>query len=139
MAPLMPPRRHKAPSWMRAPLGRLQSPTIAWPQAWAALLLLATGLAHIIRALSHWSFNIGVILIGLFGFCYFLIGLMLRAPNKRALFYGVGVPSVGLALGTISFITAFDREVGVSWFAVTTLMVDVIIIPLCLAGIWRLR
>jgi hypothetical protein len=124
---------------MRAPLGPFQSVTIAWPQAWAALLLLLTGVAHVAYAFIHWPIMMGTIIIGLFGICYFLIGVMLCVPNKRALFYGVGVPSLGLALGTISFITAFDRDAGVSWFAVMTLMVDVVIIPLCLAGIWRWR
>ncbi len=137
MAHLNPPRRMVAPHWMRRPLGRLQSGLIAWPQAWAALLLLVTGAAHVTRAASQFFATTPAVLIGLFGISYFFIGVMLRHPSARGLLYGAGVTAVGLALGLAGFITEFDKSAGVNWFAMATLLVDVLIVPLCLAGVHR--
>jgi hypothetical protein len=62
---------------------------------------------------------------------------MLRRPSSRGLLYGAGVTGFGLALGMAGFITEFDQSAGVNWFALGTLLADVIIVPLCLAGVHR--
>ncbi len=131
---LKPPKRNPGPAWLRQPLGRFQSPAIVWPQAWAALLLMATGVAHVVHAGLHRLAHMPTVLVGVFGLSYCIIGWQLRWPNPRALRYGAIVTGLGLMLGTIGFITEFDRESGVNWFALATLLIDVMIVPLCLAG-----
>ncbi len=136
---LKPPKRHDPPLWLTRPLGRLQSPDIPWPRAWAALLLLVSGVAHMGRIVwmgaAHHLVTIPMLLVALFGFCYILLGIWLRIPGQRALVYGAAVPALGLGLGTISFVTSYDQAIGVNWIALSLLMLDVLVVPLCMAGL----
>ncbi len=136
---LKPPNRHDPPRWLTQPLGRLQSPNIPWPRGWAALLLLVSGLAHLGRVVwlgvVHQLVTMPMVLVGLFGLGYILLGIWLRNLGKRALVFGAVVPALGLALGTISFVTSYDQAIGVNWIALVLLMLDVLVVPLCMAGL----
>lgn len=139
---LKPPRRHNPPRWMTQPLGRLQSAIIPWPRAWAAVLLLLNGLAHLARA--GWMLStsepahISVILIGLFGLACLLLGVGLTRPGPRRLLAATIISAAGLVLGTLSFVVSFDQLAGVNWGALFMLLLNVLIVPLCAAGL-RLR
>jgi hypothetical protein len=136
---LKPPRRQKPPSWLRHPLRRLGRGSLPWPRAWAAMLLLLNGSLHVGRTswvgLSTGGLSYAATLVGLFGLAYLLLGVWLLQPGKRVLVYAAAVPAVGLGLGLVSFVTSFDQELGVNWLALLMLLVDVLVVPLCLAGL----
>jgi hypothetical protein len=136
---LKPPKRHKPPSWLSRPLQRFQRGALPWPRAWAAILLILNGGMHLGRA-SWVVVNSGVItspaaLVGLFGLAYLLLGVWLLQKGVRALVYATAVPAIGLVLGSVSFITSFDRDAGVNWLALVMLLIDLLVVPLCLAGL----
>lgn len=136
---LKPPRRSAPPRRLLQPLGRFQSPQLPWPRAWAALLLILNGLAHLCRfawvILATGTLTLPASLVGCFGVAYLLLGVWLRQPGKRALWYATAICGTGLLLGTIGFVTSFGRADGVNWIALALLLLDVLIVPLCAAGL----
>jgi hypothetical protein len=142
---LKPPRRHDPPLWLKQPLGRFQSAQLPWPRAWAAALLLLNGLAHVARAgwmlATTGHVTISLILIGLFGLSYLLLGIGLTRTGPRMLRAATIISAAGLVLGTLSFVISFDQFAGVNWSALFMLLLNVLILPLCAAGLqlphWR--
>jgi hypothetical protein len=136
---LKPPKRHQPPRWLKQPLGKFQSAFIPWPRAWAALLLIINGLAHLARAawviVAAGDLSITSALLALFGLEYLLLGIWLTRPSARALGFATLLTASGLVLGAISFVTSFDSVAGVNWVALILLLLDVLIVPLCAAGL----
>ncbi len=136
---LKPPKRHDPPRWLKRPLGKLQSLHLPWPRAWAAFLLIINGAAHLGRLawviVAQGSVTIPAVLVGLFGAAYLLMGVWLCQPGRRALWYAAIVTAIGLTLGTISFVTSSDQSAGVNWMALVMLLLDVLVVPLCAAGL----
>jgi hypothetical protein len=136
---LKPPKRNVAPSWLKHPLRGIGRSFLPWPQAWAVVLLLLNAVLHLGRAIWHWvklgTPSVAALLIGLFGVAFLLLSFWLLKPDKRALTYATGVTFLSLVLGGFSFVTSFDRTAGVSWLAVIMLLIDVLVIPLCAAGL----
>jgi hypothetical protein len=135
---LRPPRRHSPPSWLRHPLQLFHRGSLPWPRAWAAILLILNGGLHLGRAswviVTSGMPTYPAALVGLFGLAYLLLGVWLLQKGQRVLVYATLVPALGLLLGSISFVTSFDRDAGVNWLALVMLLINVLVVPLCLAG-----
>jgi hypothetical protein len=109
------------------------------------MLLLLNGLAHLARGgwmmATTGQVSISLILIGLFGLSYLLLGVALTRPGPRRLITATIVTAAGLMLGTLSFVISFDKLAGVNWSALFMLLLNVLILPLSAAGLrlphWR--
>lgn len=96
----------------------------------AAILLLLTGVLHVIQLLLA-KLDPGTIITVVFGVAYLILAFFLFRPGKTALWFGAIVPLVGLLLAVVGMLTT-PTLLGALFIAI-----DVVIIACCFILIFR--
>lgn len=103
------------------------------PRTWAAMLLMISGVTHVIQ-LQVYGASSHVVGASLFGVAYFVIGFCLLKPRRAALWWGAVLPSIGGVLGVLRFIALHANP-----FTVFHVLVDLIVVPICIHQLRSLR
>jgi len=106
----------------------------------AALLLIASAITHTLQ-LFVFGFAWHQITAALYGAMYLVLGILLLQfkNNQIILILCIILPAIGGTLGVIRFIEMLTHEDVFNYFIVFHVIVDIIVVPICIYLLIKLR